>query len=100
VLRYNLARLALLAGCLGVGALAGLRSIALIVVALLVSGVLSYFLLAKWRIEMAAAIETTVTRTRSRLAARTAAEDAYVDALLDANSDGARQSAAEPTSRP
>jgi hypothetical protein len=82
VLRYNLARLGLLVGCGVLGYVAGLRGILLIVAALLVSGVLSWFLLARQRIAMGAAVESVVIRTRGRVAQRTAAEDAYVDAVL------------------
>jgi hypothetical protein len=60
---------------------AGLRGLALIVIALLVSGGLSWFLLAKQRVNMGAAIERTVGRSRERMAARTAAEDAYAERL-------------------
>lgn len=81
MLSYNLARGALLAACLGLGWLAGLRGLLLIVVALLVSGALSWFLLARERMNMGVAIERTVGRSRERLASRTAAEDAYVDEL-------------------
>ena len=81
VLAYNLARLALFGMCVGLGWVAGLRGLLLFVIALAVSGVLSWFLLAKQRINMGAAIERTVSRSRERMAARTAAEDAYVDEL-------------------
>jgi hypothetical protein len=73
----------LLVGCLGIGWLAGLRGVGLIVASLLVSGVLSWFLLRRQRIGMGVAVEQTVARSRARLAERTAREDAYVDALLD-----------------
>jgi hypothetical protein len=82
---YNLYRLGLLAAALGIGWLVGLRRLVLIVVALAVSGALSWFLLRSQRIAMGMAIEATVERSRvmTRLADRTAAEDAYVDATLD-----------------
>jgi Protein of unknown function (DUF4229) len=83
VVGYNAARLALFLVCAGLGYLAGLRSVWLIAAALIVSGVLSWFLLARQRLAMAAALESAVARSRSRLAARTAAEDAYVDARAD-----------------
>lgn len=81
LLSYNLLRLVLLAACLGVGYLAGLRGLLLIIAALLVSGVLSWFLLARQRVSMGVAIERSVERGRARMAARTAAEDAYADEL-------------------
>lgn len=81
VLVYNLGRLALLLACLALGWLAGLRGVLLLAAALLVSGLLSWFLLARQRVAMGAAVEHAVERTRSRLRARTEAEDAYVDEL-------------------
>jgi hypothetical protein len=71
----------LLVACLGIGDLAGLHGFPLIVVALLVSGVLSWFLLKRQRINMGMAVESQVQRGRSKLAERTAREDAYADAL-------------------
>ena len=82
MLAYNLARFGLLVGCGVLGYVAGLRGIALIAAALLVSGLLSWFLLARQRIAMGEAVGAAVTRGRSRLADRTKAEDAYVDAML------------------
>lgn len=79
---YNLSRLGLLLVCLGLGWLAGLRSYAVILAALLVSGILSWFLLRNQREAMGVAVERTVERSRERLAAKTAAEDAYVDDML------------------
>ena len=88
VLTYNLLRLGLLAACIGLGLLVGLRGLWLFVVALLVSGIASYFLLAKQRIAMGTAVENRVARTRTRMAERAAAEDAYVDAIADLPRDG------------
>lgn len=81
MLIYNLWRLVLLACCLGIGFLAGLRGFVLIVVALFVSGVLSWFVLGRQRVNMGVAIERTVERGRARMAARTAAEDAVADEI-------------------
>lgn len=69
--------------CVLLGYLAGLRSIWLLVVALVVSGVLSYFLLARQRIVMAEVMTDAVARGKARAARRTAEEDAYVDALIE-----------------
>jgi hypothetical protein len=80
-LSYNLLRLALFAACFGLGWLAGLRNLVLVVAALLVSGVLSWFALRKQREAWGLAVEQTVERGRSRMAERAAKEDAYVDAL-------------------
>lgn len=97
VVTYNLARLGLFVGCALLGYVAGLRGLGLLVGALLVSGVLSWFLLARQRTAMAEVVGGTIGRGRGRLASRTAAEDAYVDAVhadvhADATGDGvARQ---------
>lgn len=82
VFAYNLARFGLFVACAVLGYAAGLRGVLLIAGALLVSGVLSWFLLARQRVAMGEAVGAAVTRGRSRIAARTAAEDAYVDAVL------------------
>lgn len=94
LLIYNGLRLGLLAGCIGLGYLAGLRGFALIIVALLISGVLSWFALRSQRIRAAIAVEQVVSRSpasqrvaapikrrRAAIRARVAAEDAYVDSL-------------------
>jgi hypothetical protein len=77
VLVYNAARLGLLLVCLVLGALAGLRGFALIVAALVVSGVISWLLLGRQRVAMGAAVEGAVQRGRQKMQSRTAAEDAY-----------------------
>jgi hypothetical protein len=79
---YNLCRLGLLALCLGIGWLAGIRGFPLIVAALFVSGVASWFLLRRQREAMGRAVEQTVERSRVRMSARAEAEDSYVDAML------------------
>lgn len=94
LLVYNALRLLLLAACFGLGYLAGLRSLALLVAALLVSGILSWFLLRSQRIRAGMAVEQAVAksgagakvtapvrRRREAMRARVEAEDAYVDAL-------------------
>jgi hypothetical protein len=81
VLAYNLGRFGLFVACAVLGYVAGLRGLALLAGALLVSGVLSWFLLARQRAAMAEVVGVAVTRGRSRLARRAAEEDAYVDAL-------------------
>lgn len=81
VVVYTALRAVILAGCLGLGWLAGLTGPVLIVAALLVSGVLSWFLLQRPRQAMSGAVERRVTRIQQRLDQRAGAEDAYVDAL-------------------
>ena len=78
---YNLGRLGLFVGCAVLGYVAGLRGLGLLAAALLVSGLLSWFLLARQRAAMAEAVGGAVTRGRSKLAQRTADEDAYAEAL-------------------
>lgn len=85
---YNAWRLALFAGCAVLLALAGLRSLALIAAALLISGVLSYFLLDRHRRALAEAVGAAVDRGRERVAERTAREDAYADELLSKGAAG------------
>jgi hypothetical protein len=85
-LTYNLLRAALLAACVGLGWLAGLRSFVLIIGSLLVSGILSWFLLRSQREAMGRALSQTVDHSRARLAERTRAEDEYVDAVVEERS--------------
>jgi len=81
LLAYNLLRLLLLAACLGIGWLVGVRGVILIVAALAASGVLSWFLLARQRIRMGIAVERAVELGRVKMAARTAAEDEYAESI-------------------
>jgi hypothetical protein len=82
LLAYNALRGLLLLACLGIGYLSGLRGLILIVAALAVSGLLSWFLLQKQRVRMGMAVEQAVTRGRVVMADRTAKEDEYADAVL------------------
>jgi hypothetical protein len=86
LLAYNAWRLLLLVGCLAIGYATQLRGLWLIVSALIVSGVLSLFLLKRQRIAMGIAVESQVQRGRQLIAQKTAAEDAYVDAMAAAES--------------
>jgi hypothetical protein len=97
LLVYNALRFLLLAGCLGLGYLAGLRGLPLVIAALLVSGVLSWFLLRTQRIRAGLAVEQAVQRSavaprvagpwqrrREAMRAKVAAEDAYADSVRGA----------------
>jgi hypothetical protein len=85
VATYNILRLGLFGICFGIAWLAGLRNaFVALVVALLVSGVLSWFLLRRQREAMGRAVERTVERSRVKLAERATAEDSYVEAMLAA----------------
>ena len=82
VLAYNLMRLGLLVVCLAIGWFAGLHDpLFLFVAGFLVSGLISWFVLKKQRLNMGAAIERTVDRGRAKMAERTAAEDAAADQI-------------------
>jgi hypothetical protein len=81
VVVYTLARAALFLLCLLLTWLAGFSGFPMLVVALLVSGVLSWFLLQRQRLAMGGAVEGLVHRVRRRIDERAAAEDAYVDRL-------------------
>lgn len=74
---YTLQRLALFGGTvvLSTAVLRGVPFIAVLAVAALVSGVLSYFLLAGSRAGMAQAVAGKVTRLNERIDASAAAED-------------------------
>jgi hypothetical protein len=68
-------RLALFAAVLGVLALAGVQSFLLFALAIVISGILSYFLLWRQRTEMSDSITRRITGFRSRLDAATRSED-------------------------
>jgi cell division protein FtsW (lipid II flippase) len=72
---YTVLRLALFAVVFGVLYVAGARSILLLALAILISGVLSYFVLNSQRAAMSGAISRRVTGFRDRLDAGTRAED-------------------------
>ena len=80
VMTYNLARIGLFVGCAVLGYVAGLRGVPLLIAALVVSGILSWFLLARQRMAMAEVVADAAARGRTRLGRRAAEEDAYVDA--------------------
>jgi hypothetical protein len=81
VLAYSAARFVLFVAALALLSLAGLRSIVLVVAALLASGLLSYWLLSRPRQEMSLAVAGRLSRIRSGLDDSAASEDdeAYVD---------------------
>ena len=79
-------RLALFVGCLVVAYAVGLRDFVALLVALVASGLISLFLLARQRSAMSAAVDRRISRLRARARARTEAEDAYVDALHEGES--------------
>lgn len=74
-IRYTLMRLVLFAAVFGLLYLAGARSLLLVGLAIVLSGVLSYFLLMAQRTAMSDAISRRFTGFRERLEAGTRAED-------------------------
>jgi uncharacterized protein DUF4229 len=78
---YTAARAGLLLLCLVLGWVAGLGGPFLLIVALLVSGLLSWFLLRNQRMAVGGVVERRVDKLRERMDSRAAAEDAYVDAV-------------------
>jgi hypothetical protein len=77
---YTLARLGLVAVAAGLLWLAGLRGALLIVLAFVVSGVVSFFLLGRQRGAFAERVDARARRIRERMSAAQAAEDAADDA--------------------
>ena len=75
VLLYTSSRLVLFIVTATVLALLGMHGIFLLMVALVVSGLMSYVLLSKQRDAMSAAVVGGGSRLRNRLDARTTAED-------------------------
>ncbi|HUJ05543.1 MAG TPA: DUF4229 domain-containing protein [Streptosporangiaceae bacterium] len=74
-LSYTALRLGLFVVAFGLLYLAGARSILLLALAILISGVVSYFVLSPQRNAMSGAITQRVTGFRERLDAATRAED-------------------------
>lgn len=78
--RYTVLRLLVFLGALMVCYLVGLRDFAMVAVAALASGVLSYFILRLPREEMTEQVVQRVDRRRQRQEAASAADDAAEDA--------------------
>jgi hypothetical protein len=87
ILRYNLARLGLLVGFLALFYLLGLGGAVLVLGAVLASGVVSYFVLARQREAMVVALKERVQARQAKAAAREAREDEYDDLLRGADPD-------------
>jgi len=76
-------RLGLFVVCLLAVYAIGFRGFVALVVALVASGLISLFVLARQRSSMSVAVDRRMSRLRARSQARTQAEDAYVDRLHD-----------------
>lgn len=79
---YNAARLGLLLLFGGIMWLAGLRGLLLVLFALVLSGIASWFLLGRQRVVVGQALTRQINQRRAKFAQRTAAEDAAVDEML------------------
>jgi hypothetical protein len=99
VLVYTSARIAIFAVTLALLYAVGMRQVLLLVVAVLVSGLLSYLLLSRQRDAMSQVVVERGTGLRRRMRERTEAEDAADDAMRtggsgqgepDADQDGER----------
>jgi Mn2+/Fe2+ NRAMP family transporter len=88
VLRYNLYRLGLLVAFLAAGYLLGAGGLVLVVVAVLASGIASYFLLARQRAAMVTALQAKVAARQARTAAKEAREDEYDEQLRQGRPQG------------
>ena len=91
---YSLRRIGLFVAVLGLSSvtLHGLSPIVVLVVATVVSGGLSYFLLAGTREQMARSLAGRVRRANQRLDAGAAKEDAALDAAEASRSKGQKRS--------
>jgi hypothetical protein len=87
VLLYTTARAGLFAVTLVVLYLAGMRQLFLLLVAVLVSGILSYVLLGRLRDEMSSSVVERGQAFRARMRARTTAEDEADDARRAASDE-------------
>jgi UPF0716 family protein affecting phage T7 exclusion len=79
---YTAYRFGLFLLCLVVFYAAGLGLLLSLALAAVVSGVAGYFLLARQRLALGAAVDERITAGRRRAAERTAREDAIADELL------------------
>lgn len=78
---YNLARLALLGAAAGLSYLVGLRGLVLVVAAFVVSGVVSIFVLSRWRDAMSLRVSAYFSRINAKIDESARAEDDLVDEI-------------------
>jgi uncharacterized membrane protein len=88
---YTASRVGVFAVLLGLLFGIGVRGVIVILIALVLSGVLSYFLLDRQRSAFAIALQERVERRQAAAAARAATEDDIADAMIAA--EQARQRA-------
>lgn len=76
---YTFLRILILASFLGVGYLAGLRGVLLLVMGFLASGIVSLFVLSKTRDQLSSSIFSGFQRVNKRIAAAADKEDKIID---------------------
>lgn len=76
---YTFLRILILASFLGVGYLAGLRGVLLLVMGFLASGIVSLFVLSKTRDQLSTSIFSVFQRVNKRIAAAADKEDKIID---------------------
>ena len=79
---YSASRVGVFAALLGLLYGVGVRGLIVVFIALVLSGVLSYFLLERQRTAFAAAVEARVERRRHAAVAKVNREDAIADQLI------------------
>jgi uncharacterized membrane protein len=82
LLIYTGSRIGVFVALLGLLYGIGVRGLIVVLIALVLSGILSYFLLDRQRTAFAAALEAGVQRRRARAVARTNREDEIADRLI------------------
>ena len=76
---YTFLRILILASFLGVGYLAGLRGVLLLVMGFLASGIVSLFVLSKTRDQLSSSIFSGFQRVNKRIAVAAEKEDKIID---------------------
>ena len=82
VVVYTVCRFGIFLVCLGVFYAAGMGLIVAMLLAAVLSGVAGYFLLARQRLALSAAVDGKVQQAKAKSAERTAREDAIADEML------------------
>ncbi len=98
MLVYTSARIGIFAVTLGVLYAVGMRQVLLLLVAVVVSGLLSFLLLSRQRDAMSHAVVERGTGLRQRMRERTEAEDAADDAMRAEGGSGQGQPDADQDS--
>jgi hypothetical protein len=99
VVVYTSARIAIFVVVAAVLAVAGMRGVLLLAVAVVVSGLLSFVMLGRQRDAMSQAVVQRGSRLRQRMQEATEAEDEIDDQLRAADQEGADQPDADRSAR-